>query len=172
MGSPARRTGHRPASSTPATLALAAAGVDFTAHSYDHDPRASSFGREAAQALGLSPDEVLKTLVAMVDGQPTVAVVPVSTTLDLKRLAATHGGRRAELAQPAVAERLTGYVVGGISPIGQKRTLPTYIDESAALLERVYVSGGRRGLDLGLAPDDLVAVTSGRYADLARSAIA
>ena len=159
-------------SSTPATRALGAAGVAFTVHAYAHDPRSTSYGLEAAAALGLHPDEVFKTLVAMVDGVPTVAVIPVSTTLDLKHLAAAHGGRRAELAEAAAAERLTGYVVGGISPIGQKRLLPTYVEETAALLDRVYVSGGRRGFDIGLAPDDLIAVTSGTYADLARTASA
>ncbi len=153
-------------------VTLAAAGIDFTVHAYEHDPRSSSYGLEAAQALGLDPDQVLKTLVAVVDGDPVVAIVPVSTTVDLKRLAAAHGGRRCELAEPANAERLTGYVVGGISPIGQRRQLPTYVEETAGLHEIVYVSGGRRGLDLGLSPDDLLAVTWGTFADLARSATA
>ena len=154
---------------TPATVALARAGVRFTTHAYAHDPRAASFGLEAAEALGLSPAEVFKTLLAVVDGAPVVGIVPVQGTLDLKALAAAAGGRRAELADPADAQRLTGYVVGGISPIGQKRALPTYLDDSAVLLETVYVSGGRRGLDIGLAPDDLLAVTGGQYAPIARS---
>ncbi len=153
---------------TPATVALTQAGIAFTVHSYAHDPRAGSYGAEAAQALGLTTDEVFKTLMALVDGTPTIAVVPVSGSLDLKALAAAAGGRRAEMAEPALAERLTGYVVGGISPIGQKRALPTFVDETAALFDVVYVSGGRRGLDLGLAPDDLVTVTDGRYAPIAR----
>lgn len=153
---------------TPATIALTAAGIAFTAHAYDHDPRATSYGEEAAAALGLSVDEVFKTLLATVDGELVVAVVPVAGTLDLKALAAAAGGRRAEMADPAVAQRVTGYVLGGISPIGQKRALPTFVDETAVLLDRVYVSGGRRGLDLGLAPDDLLAVTGGRYAPIAR----
>jgi Cys-tRNA(Pro)/Cys-tRNA(Cys) deacylase len=153
---------------TPATAALAAAGIAFTLHAYDHDPRATSYGEEAAAALGLTVDEVFKTLLATVDGELVVAVVPVAGTLDLKALAVAAGGRRAEMADPALAQRVTGYVVGGISPIGQKRALPTFVDETALLLERMYVSGGRRGLDLGLAPDDLLAVTGGRYAPIAR----
>jgi Cys-tRNA(Pro)/Cys-tRNA(Cys) deacylase len=153
---------------TPATVALTRAGIPFTSHAYDHDPRSTSFGEEAAAALGLRTDEVFKTLLAMVDGRPVVGIVPVSGTLDLKALAAVAGGRRAEMADMATAQRLTGYVVGGISPIGQKRALPTYLDETAQLLDTVYVSGGRRGLDLGLAPDDLLAVTDGTYAAIGR----
>ena len=112
---------------------------------------------------------MFKTLVAEVDGSPVVAIVPVSGTLDLKALAAACGGRRADLAEAATAQRLTGYVVGGISPIGQRRPLPTLLDESAILLATVYVSGGRRGLDIGLAPDDLLAVTGGAYAAIGRA---
>jgi len=154
---------------TPATLALTRAGIPFTTHAYDHDPRSSSYGLEAAAALGLDPAAVFKTLVAEVDGSPVVAIVPVSGTLDLKALAAACGGRRADLAEAATAQRLTGYVVGGISPIGQRRPLPTLLDESAILLATVYVSGGRRGLDIGLAPDDLLAVTCGAYAAIGRA---
>lgn len=153
---------------TPATLALTAAGIAFTTHAYDHDPRATSYGEEAATALGLTVDEVFKTLLAAVDGELVVAVVPVAGTLDLKALAAAAGGRRAEMADPAVAQRVTGYVLGGISPVGQKRALPTFVDETAVLLETIFVSGGRRGLDIGLAPDDLLAVTGGQYAPIAR----
>ena len=154
---------------TPATLALTRAGIHFTTHAYDHDPRSSSYGLEAAAALGLDPAAVFKTLVAEVDGSPVVAIVPVSGTLDLKALAAACGGRRADLAEAATAQRLTGYVLGGISPIGQRRPLPTLLDESAILLATVYVSGGRRGLDIGLAPDDLLAVTGGAYAAIGRA---
>ena len=154
---------------TPATLALTRAGIPFTTHAYDHDPRSSSYGLEAAAALGLDPAAVFKTLVAEVDGSPVVAIVPVSGTLDLKALAAACGGRRADLAEAATAQRLTGYVVGGISPIGQRRPLPTLLDESAILLATVYVSGGRRGLDIGLAPDDRLAVTGGAYAAIGRA---
>jgi len=153
---------------TPATVALARAGVAFTVHAYEHDPRAAAYGLEAAEKLGLDPERVFKTLLAAVDGSLVVAVVPVAMLLDLKALANAVGGKRAELADPAVAERKTGYVVGGISPIGQKTPLPTVLDESAILCETIFVSGGRRGLDLELAPDDLLAVTGGRYAPIAR----
>jgi Cys-tRNA(Pro)/Cys-tRNA(Cys) deacylase len=105
--------------------------------------------------------------VAMVDGRPVVAVVPVASTVSLKALAVAAGGKRAEMAEPAAAERLTGYVVGGISPLGQRKPLPTVIDESIVLLERVYVSGGRRGLEIGLAPDDLVRLTNAAIAAIA-----
>ena len=163
-----RRDAAGSAAGTPATVALTRAGIEFTVHAYDHDPRATSFGEEAAAALGLTTDEVFKTLLAMVDGEPVVGIVPVVGALDLKALASAAGGRRAEMADPTVAQRLTGYVLGGISPIGQKRALPTFLDESAVLLDTVYVSGGRRGLDIGLAPDDLLAVTGGQYAAIAR----
>lgn len=157
------------AAGTPATLALTRAGVAFTALAYDHDPRAQAYGLEAAEKLGLDPDRVFKTLLAEVDGSLAVGIVPVALQLDLKALAAAVGGKRAEMADPRVAERKTGYVVGGISPIGQKTPLPTVLDESAILHETIYVSGGRRGLDLELAPDDLLAVTAGRYAEISRT---
>lgn len=153
---------------TPATVALSRAGVAFTAHAYEHDPRAAAYGLEAAEKLGIDPDRVFKTLLASVDGALAVGIVPVAQQLDLKALAQALGGKRAEMADPAVAERKTGYVVGGISPIGQKTALPTVLDESAILCETILVSGGRRGLDLELAPDDLLAVTAGRYAPIAR----
>ena len=153
---------------TPATLALTRAGVDFTLHEYAHDPRAASFGLEAAQALGLDPAQVLKTLLATVDGRLAVAVVPVSGQLDLKALARALGGSRAAMADKAVAERATGYVVGGISPVGQRRAHPTVVDSSALEHPRVYVSAGRRGLDLGIAPVDLVAVTGATTARIGR----
>lgn len=153
---------------TPATVALTRAGIPFTARAYDHDPRAAAYGLEAAEKLGVDPERVFKTLLATVDGALAVGIVPVDRQLDLKALAAALGGKRAEMADPAVAERKTGYVVGGISPIGQKTPLPTVLDESAILCETVLVSGGRRGLDLELAPDDLIAATNGRYAPIAR----
>ena len=153
---------------TPATVALTRAGIRFTAHAYEHDPRAAAYGLEAAEKLGIEPARVFKTLLATVDGALAVAIVPVADQLDLKSLAAALGAKRAEMADPAVAERKTGYVVGGISPIGQKTALPTVLDETAILCETVFVSGGRRGLDLELAPDDLLAVTGGRYAPVAR----
>jgi Cys-tRNA(Pro)/Cys-tRNA(Cys) deacylase len=153
---------------TPATVALERAGVSFTQHSYGHDPAAPSYGVEAAEQLGLDPAAVLKTLLADVDGHLVVAIVPVSGQLDLKALASAVGGKRARMAEPAVAERVTGYVVGGISPLGQKKRLPTVVDESAMALESVYVSGGRRGLDLGLAPVDLVRLLDASVAQIGR----
>jgi Cys-tRNA(Pro)/Cys-tRNA(Cys) deacylase len=157
------------AAGTPATVALTRAGIPFTAHAYEHDPRAAAYGLEAAEKLGVDPDRVFKTLLANVDGALAVGIVPVAMQLDLKALAHALGGKRAEMADPAVAERKTGYVVGGISPIGQKSALPTVLDESAILAETILVSGGRRGLDVELAPDDLLAVTGGRYARIARA---
>ncbi len=153
---------------TPATAALTRARVTFTVHTYDHDPSASSFGLEAADALGLDPDRVYKTLLASVDQRLVVGIVPVSRQLDLKALAAAVGGKKATMADPADAERVTGYVVGGISPIGQKKALPTVLDSSAADHPTVFVSGGRRGMDLELAPADLVAVTRASYAPIGR----
>jgi Cys-tRNA(Pro)/Cys-tRNA(Cys) deacylase len=156
------------AGGTPATVALSRAGVPFTEHPYEHDPSASSYGLEAADRLGLDPARVFKTLMAAVDGRLVVGVVPVSGQLDLKALALTLGGKRADLAAPADAERATGYVVGGISPVGQRRAHPTVVDESALLLDTVYVSGGRRGLDIGLAPADLIRVTEALVARIRR----
>jgi Cys-tRNA(Pro)/Cys-tRNA(Cys) deacylase len=152
---------------TPATAALKAAGIAFTEHAYAHDPANTNFGLEAASALGLDPDRVFKTLLADVDGRLVVGIVPVTGKLDLKHLAAAVGGKRATMADPAVAERRTGYVVGGISPVGQKTAHPTVLDETAELWDTVYVSGGRRGLDLELAPADLVRITSAVVADIA-----
>ena len=154
--------------STPASVALVRAGVAFTTHAYEHDPAATSYGVEAAQALGLPQEQVLKTLLAEVDGALVVALVPVARKLDLKALAAAVGGKKAAMADPAVAERATGYVVGGISPLGQRRSLPTVIDDSALGHAVVYVSGGKRGVDLGLAPRDLVVQTGAITAHVAR----
>ena len=156
------------AAGTPATVALTRAGIPYAVHAYEHDPRAAAFGLEAAEKLGLDPARVFKTLLATVDGALAVGIVPVAMQLDLKALAQALGGKRADMADPAMAERKTGYVVGGISPIGQKTPLPTVLHETAILAETIFVSGGRRGLDLELAPDDLIAVTSGRYAPIAR----
>jgi Cys-tRNA(Pro)/Cys-tRNA(Cys) deacylase len=150
-------------------VALERAGVAFTVHAYDHDPRSASYGLEAADALGLDPDAVFKTLLAEVDGELVVAVVPVSGQLDLKALAAALGGKRAAMADPAVAERTTGYVVGGISPIGQRKRLRTVVDETATTEPAVYVSGGRRGVDLGLDPADLVRVLDAQVARIGRT---
>lgn len=153
---------------TPATAALTAAGILFTEHAYTHDPAVRDFGMEAATALGLDADRVFKTLLAEVDGRLVVGIVPVTGKLDLKALAAAVGGKRVTMADPALAERRTGYVVGGISPIGQKTRHETVLDETAELWDVVYVSGGRRGLDLGLAPADLVRATDAVVADIAR----
>lgn len=158
----------RGAGGTPATVALSAAGIAFEVHAYDHDPRATSYGVEAAEALGLDPARVLKTLLASLDGALVVAVVPVSGQLDLKALARALGGSRATMAEVAAAERSTGYVAGGISPFGQKRPLPTVVDASALEHPTVFVSGGRRGLDLEVAPDDLVAATGAVTATIGR----
>jgi Cys-tRNA(Pro)/Cys-tRNA(Cys) deacylase len=153
---------------TPAVAALERAGVPFTSHAYEPDPAAASYGMEAAERLGLDPRAVLKTLVAEVDGRLVVAVVPVAGQLDLKALAAAVGGKRAVLADPAAAERSTGYVVGGISPLGQKKRLPTVMDSSTSELPMIYVSGGKRGLDLGVAPADLVVLLDATVAAIAR----
>lgn len=156
------------AGGTPATVALTRAGVAFEVRAYEHDPAAPSFGLEAAQVLGVEPERVFKTLLADVDGRLVVAVVPVSGQLDLKALAAAVGGKKAAMADPAVAERTTGYVVGGISPVGQRKALPTVLDDSALAHATILVSGGRRGLDLELAPADLVAVTGATTAAVGR----
>lgn len=151
---------------TPAVKALEAAGVVFSIHEYDHDPAARSYGLEAATVLGLDPDQVFKTLLVTADGEQAVAIVPVSRSLSLKAVGAALGRKRVEMADPAVAQRVTGYVLGGISPFGQKRLLPTVIDETGLLYDTIYVSGGRRGLDLGVAPVDLVRVLSAVTADV------
>ncbi|GAA1511060.1 Cys-tRNA(Pro) deacylase [Kribbella lupini] len=153
---------------TPATVALTKAGITFSTHSYEHDPAAKSYGLEAAEALGLKTAQVFKTLLVDVDGKLAVGVVPVDKQLDLKAVAAALDGKKATMADPAAAERTTGYVVGGISPIGQKRRLPTVVDTTATEHDTVYVSGGRRGLDIGLSPADLIAVTAARTAPIAR----
>jgi Cys-tRNA(Pro)/Cys-tRNA(Cys) deacylase len=147
---------------TPAVVAAERAGIAFTVHEYEHDPRAASFGLEAVAQLGLDPERVFKTLVVDVDGVLTVAVVPVESQLDLRSL-----GKRARMADPRAAERATGYVTGGISPLGQRRALPTILDVSALAFDTIHVSGGRRGLELELAPADLLALTGGRTAAVA-----
>ena len=141
---------------TPATALLARLGIRHTVHTYEHDPRHGSYGLEASEALGVPPARVFKTLVANVDGALTVGVVPVGSQLDLKGLAAAAGGKKAVMADVAAAERATGYVAGGISPLGQKRRLPVFVDESAASFSEIFCSAGRRGLEISLAPADLV----------------
>ncbi|WP_399092405.1 Cys-tRNA(Pro) deacylase [Streptomyces sp. BBFR2] len=159
---------HAAAGGTPATVALTAAGVPFTVHAYTHDPAAASYGEEAAEALGVAPEQVFKTLLADVDGALTVAVVPVSGSLDLKALAAAVGGKRAAMADPAAAERSTGYVRGGISPLGQRKRLRTVVDASAEGRPTICVSAGRRGLEVELSPADLVTLTGAVVAPIGR----
>ena len=153
---------------TAATTALMRLGIAFTAHPYRHDPATRAYGEEAAAVLGLDPAVVFKTLVADVDGRLVTAVVPVAGRLDLRALAGAVGGKHAVLAEPAVAERRTGYVLGGISPVGQRQRLPTVLDATALAFDRIYVSGGRRGFDIGLAPTDLLRATGGSTAEIAR----
>ncbi|MEH0579901.1 MULTISPECIES: Cys-tRNA(Pro) deacylase [Streptomyces] len=153
---------------TPATVALTSAGVEFTVHAYDHDPSHPSYGEEAAEATGVSPDRVFKTLVADIDGALTVAVVPVAGSLDLKALAAAVGGKRAAMADPTLAERTTGYVRGGISPLGQRKRLPTVLDDSATTHPTICVSAGRRGLEVELSGTDLATLTQAVLAPIAR----
>jgi Cys-tRNA(Pro)/Cys-tRNA(Cys) deacylase len=153
---------------TPAVNALARAGIAFELREYAHDPRAASYGLEAADALGIDPARVYKTLLAQLDAHElVVAIVPVSTTLNLKALAKAAGGKRAQMAKPADAQRATGYVLGGISPFGQKKRLRTVIDDSVRALATVHVSGGRRGLEIALAPADLIAATGAIAAPIA-----
>ncbi|WP_018657236.1 Cys-tRNA(Pro) deacylase [Actinomadura flavalba] len=163
--SPAKSKGGK---GTPATVAATRAGAAFTLHEYTVDPDAPSYGRAAADALGVPHERLFKTLLAAVDGALTVGIVPVSSSLDLKALAAAAGGKKAVMAEPRDAERATGYVVGGISPLGQKRRLPTVLDASASAFATVYVSAGRRGLQIELAPADLIALTGAATAVIAR----
>ena len=162
----------RTSGGTPATDALSAAGIAFTLHPYAHDPRATSYGLEAAELLGLDPDRVFKTLVVDTSSgarpELAVGIVPVSRKLDLKAVAAALGTKKAVMADPALAARSSGYVVGGISPIGHRTPLPTVVDESAVLHETIYVSAGRRGLDLELSPEDLVTLLGATWAEISR----
>lgn len=153
---------------TPATVLLQRAGVEFRVHEFEHDPAERNYGAVAAEALGADPDQVFKTLLAQVDGQAVVAgvapasiavgIVPVSGQLSLKELATAVHAKRAEMCDPLVAQRITGYVVGGISPFGQKKLLPTAIDETCLLYDTIFVSGGKRGFDIEIAPADLIDV--------------
>jgi Cys-tRNA(Pro)/Cys-tRNA(Cys) deacylase len=157
------------AGATPAIQALERAGAVFTLHPYEHDPARTSYGLEAAEVLGVDPARVFKTLLAEADGRLVVAVVPVSGQLDLKALARAVGARRAVMAEPATAQRATGYVIGGISPLGQRTPHPTVLDSSALDLPTVLVSAGRRGLDVEVAPADLVTLTSATTAAIGRA---
>ena len=154
---------------TPGVLAARRADVDYAVHEYDHDPKAESYGLEAAEKLGVDPAAVFKTLVIELDGlEPAVAVLPVLRNLDLKAAAAALGAKKARMGDPQKIQRITGYVLGGVSPLGQKKALRTVIDESARTLERIYVSGGRRGLDISLPPADLAGLTRAGYAAIGR----
>ena len=152
---------------TAATIALERAKIPFTLHEYARDPRRGSYGLEASEALGIPPERVFKTLVAAVDGALAVGVVPVHRQLDLKALAAAVGGKKAAMAEVAAAERATGYVAGGISPIGQKRRLPVVVDSSALALGTMFCSAGRRGLEIEIAPADLIKATGAKIAAIA-----
>lgn len=153
---------------TPAVRALERAGIDFILHQYTHDPSAGGYGLEASEKLGVEPTCVFKTLVVSVDGRLVVALVPVARSLDLKAIAAAAGGKRALMAEVPAAERATGYVVGGISPLGLRRPLSTIVDRSLLECERVFVSAGRRGLEIEIRPDDLVRLLDAGTAWIAR----
>ncbi len=149
---------------TPAIALLVKKKVAHRVHEYDHDPRSDSFGKEATESLGLPAERVFKTLVAEVDGTLTVGVVPVAGSLDLKALAAAAGGKKARMADVAAAERATGYVAGGISPLGHRKRLPVVVDSSAQRFDTIFCSGGRRGLEIEVAPADLVALAAAKVA--------
>lgn len=151
---------------TPACKLLKSKKIDFSIHEYEHEANAKSFGLEAAEKLNLKVEEVFKTLLVTDDKNYYVAILPVHHLLNLKKVAAAVGVKKVHMADPKDAERLTGYLVGGISPIGQKKRLKTVIDGSAQILAKIYVSGGKRGLDIGLAPQDLREVLSAVFADV------
>ena len=156
---------------TPAILAARKSGITHTVHEYAHDPNCSSYGEEAVKALGIAADRVFKTLLVSLNGDPkqlVVCVIPVPARLDLKACARSLKAKKADMAEPAIAERTTGYVVGGISPLGQKKRLPTVIDESAGLFDTIYVSAGKRGLEIELALASLSELTGATLAPIAR----
>ena len=158
----------RPSGGTPATESLAKAGVPFEIHPYDMGdlPESDTYGEAVAALLGVEPERLFKTLLAVVDDEPAVAVVPVSTRLSTKLLAKASGGKKAALMDPTDAERLTGYVTGGISPFGQKRRLPMFVDETCRLFETIFVSAGRRGLQVEVRPDDLIRLLDASVVEL------
>ena len=151
---------------TPATKLLKANKIDFSIHEYEHDANAKSFGLEAAEKLNLRVEEVFKTLLVTDEKNYFVAILPVHHQLNLKKVAQAVGAKKLKMSDPKDAERLTGYLVGGISPVGQKKRLKTVIDQSAVQLEKLYVSVGKRGLDIGLKPQDLAKVLSATFADV------
>ena len=156
-------------SGTPAILAVEAAGVSYRLYEYEHDPRTEmGFGREGAAKLGIEPERIFKTLMAVADGKLVCGIVPVSGKLSLKALANAVGAKKADMAQPSQAEKATGYVVGGISPLGQKTSHPMVIDSSAQNFDTILVSGGRRGLDIELSPSDLQELTHAVFAPIGR----
>jgi Cys-tRNA(Pro)/Cys-tRNA(Cys) deacylase len=155
---------------TPATAALTRAATDFTLHPYEHDPAAQAYGEEAADALGVPYERIFKTLVAELESGLAVAVVPVSGKLDLKALAAALGGKRAAMAEAAKVERVTGYVVGGISPLGQRKRLPTVVDSSALEFGTIFFSAGKRGLQIEATPADLIRLTGAVTAPIGKPA--
>jgi Cys-tRNA(Pro)/Cys-tRNA(Cys) deacylase len=152
---------------TPATLALDRAGIAYTLATYDYDPGADRIGMQAAEALGVAPSEVLKTLIVKADGKPACVVLASDREVSMKRLAAALGAKTAEMMPPPDAERITGYRVGGVSPFGQKKRLPTVVDAAAAKLEQAFINGGQRGLQVRLAPDDLVKMLDATVAEIA-----
>jgi Cys-tRNA(Pro)/Cys-tRNA(Cys) deacylase len=156
------------AGGTPATTALTAAGVPYTVRGYEHDPSTTAYGMEAAEALGVDPARVFKTLLVDTGSALAVAIVPVDRQLDLKAVSAALGAKKVSMADPALAERSTGYVVGGISPIGQKTRHTTVVDETAQLFDTVFVSGGKRGFDVELSPADLLRATDGTFGAIAK----
>jgi len=155
---------------TPAINLLRQQKITHQVHEYSHDPGAASYGLEAAEKLGLDPQQVFKTLVVQIDGKSlAVAIIPVAARLGMKQIAKAAGGKKAEMADPAAVERSTGYVLGGVSPLGQKKRLPTWIDSSAASLPSIHISAGRRGLEIEIAPDDLARLTNAGFTELAQS---
>lgn len=154
---------------TPAILLAQKHQVEHKIHQYHHDPAAESYGEEAAQKLGVSTEQVFKTLVVMTDSKELITgVVPVSGTLDLKKIAKAAGEKKVAMADKQLVEKVTGYVLGGVSPLGQKKALRTFVDESAQYFENVFVSAGKRGLEIELSPDDLCKLTEGEFADIGR----
>jgi len=153
---------------TPATAALVKAGVPFTLSSYEYDPHAERVGLQAAEAMGVSPSIVFKTLMAELDGKPVCAIVPSDEEVNMKKLASALGGKSAQMMKPADAERLTGYKVGGISPLGQRKAVLTALDELATLHNEIYINGGQRGLQIRIKPDDLAGALGAQVADLVR----
>ena len=155
---------------TPAIQLAKKAGINFYVHEYTHDPGHESYGLEAAQKMGVSPEQVFKTLVVALDTKVlAVAIVPVDRQLSMKQIARAAGARKATMAAAADVQRSTGYVLGGVSPLAQKKRLATFIDESARQFDAVFVSAGRRGLEIELKPEDLCQLTSGKFALLAEA---